>query len=434
MMRPRVFHQPHFRGSHLSLRGGAWARAAAVLIVAGSALVAPRAQAQTAQEGPSPLRPVISEFVVQGTPESRSFPGLVIAKSEVDLGFQTAGRIATREVSVGDTVRKDMILATLDQVTLEQDVVAAQAAVNAAQAAADLAAQSLGRVRKLEQRGVATPAQLEAAQAQNDAAAAQLIAARAQHARAQDAAKFAVLRAPMDGIITATPAEVGMGVAAGTAVVTLAAQEGREAVIDVPSEMIGLLPPEAAFHLRRRAETYFPNPDPITGYLRLIEPVADANTRSRRLRVTLQDGGEALRLGSLVTAEFDSAANPLLTIPRNAILDDTARIAAAGVSGIKGPIVWRVSGTPRRAQAVAVTLGAQINLDTPDDDIATQSTRGPSVAPEAALAPEIPPLPVSAPQRVGRVIVLGGLAAGDEILTRGVQSVYEGMTLGERVE
>lgn len=392
-----------------------------------------QAQAETPTrlaESSAALRPVLSEIMAHGAQDIRAFPGLIVAMTEVDLGFQTAGRIATREVSVGDTVRKDMVLATLDQVTLEQDVEAAQAGLNAAQAAAHLAGQSLERVQELARRGVAAPAQLEAARAQADATSAQLVAAQADLSRARDAAQFAVLRAPMDGIIIATQAEEGMGVAAGTVVVTLATKAGREAVIDVPSEMIGLLPQGARFTVRRRAETHLRFPAPISGRLRLIEPVADANTRARRLRVTLENAGEDLRLGSLVTAELVSAAHPVLTVPRNAIVSDPADLEAAGATGVNGPIVWRITGTPRHVEAVTVTLADQIDAAVASDGPAQSTLDGAARAPH----PELFDAPISEPHLAGRVIVVAGLRAGDEILTHGVHSVHQGMVIGERAE
>ena len=58
-------------------------------------------------------------------------------------------------------------------------------------------------------------------------------------------------------------------------------------------------------------------------------------------------------------------------------------------------MVWRIAPDTRKAEAVPVVLGVQIG---------------------------------------NRVVIAGGLAAGDEVLVRGVNSVTEGETLGNRVE
>lgn len=336
------------------------------------------------------LRPVVSEIITADGAQARNFPGLIVAKVEAALGFQTAGRIAERSVSTGDRVTKGEALASLDQVTLAQDVAAARAGLAAAKASADLGEQSLQRAQELAKRGVASTAQLEAAQANRDATAAQVLAAAAGLARAEDAAHFATLVAPMDGVVLSTTAEPGAVVSAGAVVLTLASEVGREAVIDVPSDLVALLPPAAKFRILRHQHTggfaggSVAGSETISGVVRVIEPVADASTRSTRLRVTLDAAGADLRLGTLVTAELDLAETPVLTVPLVALID-------GGSDGTRGQ-VWRVS-QDRHAVKVEVGLGAQTG---------------------------------------GRVVIVSGLAAGDEILTRGVHSVAEGMALGPR--
>ncbi|WP_376871921.1 efflux RND transporter periplasmic adaptor subunit [Albirhodobacter sp. R86504] len=402
-------------GAHpfLALAGGllmALFAGAGGAVAAGDAGEAP----QIASEGTEAPRPVVTEFVREATRDIRAFPGLIAAQTETSLAFQTAGRLASRPVSVGDRVSRGATLATLDQVTLTQDVAAAEAAVRAAQATAELAEQSLARVQALSERGVAAANQLEAAQAQNESSAAQVLAAQADLVKARDAAKFAVLRAPIAGIVTATPVEPGVMISAGSTVMTLAAEAGREAVIDLPSEMLPLLSAGTEFTLQRRAETHNPSPEAVSGHLRLIEPLADAGTRTRRIRVSLDEVADGMRLGSLVMAQVDSAAFAGLTVPRSAILEGRVE-----VEGVAGPMVWRVRKDKREAEAVAVDLGDTFDMPlTVLDPAAVTGAQGAS-------------------RQNGmddRVIVYDGLMEGDEILTRGVHSVRAGMALGARVE
>lgn len=332
-----------------------------------------------AQADPAP-RPVLSEIVTADQARQRAFPGVIAAEVTAELAFQTLGRIATLDVNVGDVVAKGDVLATLDQVTLTEDVEAAKAALTGAKAQADLAEQTLARTKQLVQRNVATQAQLEAAQGSRDAAAAAVISAEAVLTRANDAERFGTLAAPMDGIVLATNAKPGTVVSAGMVVVTLAGQTGREAVIDVPSEFLALLPEGAKFTVRGRT----PAMPPLEGSVRLVEPVADAGTRSRRLRLRLGDVPAIYRLGSLVTATLSAEAPEILSLPRSAI---------AGTPD--APTVWKVSGEPRQVHAIPVTLGPALEV---------------------------------------RVVIKSGLAEGDEIVVRGVHSLTEGETVGERIE
>jgi len=323
-------------------------------------------------------RPIVSEIVTGSAIAARGFPGVIAAEVETTLGFQTSGRIESRPVNLGDAVRSGQVLATLDQITLADDVAAAEAGIRAAGAQADFARQSLARAEELFRRGVAPEAALEAAQAKAQASTAAVEAARADLARARDAARFGTLSAPSAGVVSLVLAEPGTVVTPGTPVLRLATEAGREAVIDVPDDMLAVLPPKAQFHVESRGE----GERSVEGRLRLVEPVADASTRAHRLRIALADGGASFRLGSLVTAKLDLPGDLLLTLPIAAVFETA-----------DGPRVWRV-GAERRAEAAPVTLG----------------------------------------QRLGeRVVITSGLSEGDEVLIRGIHSVAKGQVLGPRV-
>lgn len=321
------------------------------------------------------LRPVVTEIVASESQRLRDFPGVIGAEVESAIGFALAGRIETRPVEPGDTVQAGDVLATLDRVSLMQDVAAAEAALRAAQAQAELAEQTLARVDELARREVAPTSQLEAATANRDSAAAALVAAQADLDRARDAAENGILVAPEAGVVIAVNAAPGATVGAGAPVVTLATDAGREAVIDVPSDMLAILGDDARFTIQPRGED--PGPG-IPGSLRLIEPVIGRATRSHRLHIALERGAD-LRLGSLVTVSLDLPEDPVLTLPAAAILPEGA--------------VWRV-GEGRRLERVPVTTGAAIGA---------------------------------------RVVVTQGLDPGDEILLRGIHSVSEGQQVGEGV-
>lgn len=338
------------------------------------------ASAEDAPAAPTVPRPVVSEIVVAGPVRAQTFPGVIAGENTAMLGFLTGGRIATIEVTEGETVAQGARLATLDQVTLSQDLAAARAARAAAQAEADLAAQQYARVKALRERGVATQAQLDAARANRDATAAQAETAQASLARAEDAAGYATLTAPRSGIVLSIMAEPGETVTSGEGVIELADLDGRAALIDVPEDFAELLPEDAVFALRRHGQT----DDPIPSALSLIEPTTDTSLGTRRLRLTVEAPPEDFRIGSLVEASYVPRSAPVTTVPQVAIIE-----------GDTGPEVWRVEGADRHVMRVPVTLGAEIG---------------------------------------DRVIVTGGIALGDEIITRGVHSLTEGQIVGARLQ
>jgi RND family efflux transporter MFP subunit len=323
-------------------------------------------------------RPVVSQIVHPDAAFARAFTGTVVARTQISLGFQTLGQIAERPVTVGDVVTKGQVLARLDPYTLDEDVAAARAALATAQAQQVTASNALERARQLQTRGVASTARLEDAERALAAADAAVTSATADLARATDARGYSDLVAPMDGVIVSTEAEAGAVVSAGTPVVVLASTSKNEAVIDMPEGLSGLLRPGDRFEVSLRGG----NTPPVVGALRLVEPVVDASSRTRRVHLTLADPPPAYRIGSLVRAQptaLDRAA--LFTLPHSAIRRDGEAAA-----------VWRVDPATRAVALVPVTLD---------------------------------------PQGVGdRAAVTEGLKDGDEIITRGVNSLTEGQIVG----
>lgn len=323
-------------------------------------------------------RPVVSEIVTANPAGERAFDGVVRGADVVTLAFQTSGRVARLEVEVGDLVEQGDVLAELDGVTLEEDLAAARASLQAAEAEARLAQQQYDRTETLVDRNVASEATLERVRANRDATAAQLESARAQLAQAEDAAAYGTLTAPRAAIVLSTEVEPGTLVSPGTGVVEIAGRSGREAVIDVPADFVELLSPGAVFEVRHHSDDV----PPLRATLRLVEPVADSGLDTRRLRLTLHEPTPDYRIGSLVNAVFDTGDNaPLLTVPRAALAGTT-----------EAPVVWRVDGD-RRVHSVRVTLGRSVG---------------------------------------DRVVVTEGLAAGDEVVVRGVGNLEDGQQVGER--
>jgi RND family efflux transporter MFP subunit len=111
-------------------------------------------------------------------------------------------------------------------------------------------------------------------------------------------------------------AEVGQVVSPGQTVVTVARPEIREAVVDIGADFpvplrIGLpftvsLQLDPAIH--------------VEGEVREIAPQADPVTRTRRVRITLNNPPETFRLGATVTATANGGQDSILRVPASAIL------------------------------------------------------------------------------------------------------------------
>jgi RND family efflux transporter MFP subunit len=343
-------------------------------LCAALAMVATSAAAQSVP--PLPARPVVSEIVAPDAARVRQFTGVVVAAKSLTLAFQTLGRIADRPVSVGDQVKAGDVLARLDQVTLDEDVTNATGALASASAQMTTADNALERAHELAARRVDTAAREEEAARARAAAAAVMESAAADLARARDALGFAELRAPIDGIVTRTMIDAGAVVSAGTPVLTLAGDDGREAVIDLTDGVLSVLRLGDRFAVSLRA-----GDPPVDGRLTEVEPVADAATRTRAAHITLVNPPAAYRIGALVRVRAVGRAGSLVTLPVSAILTRSGETWA-----------WRVAPGTRAATRIPITVGPVAYDD--------------------------------------RAIITDGLTPGDEIIVKGVNSLQDGQIVG----
>lgn len=264
---------------------------------------------------PAPLRPVLSVVLEPRAEEVRGYAGTIQPKIRTDLGFRVLGRITTRDVKVGDAVTRGQRVASIDPSALELAVQAASANLAGANAQLANATGAEERQRALYETRTATQATLDAAVQARDSARATVARALAALDKAREQLNYANLTAEFDGVVTATPADVGQVVAPGQAVVTIAQPKDREAVVDVP-EWQDSIRLATAFTVALELDPAIT----ARGKVREIAPEADKATRTLRVRITLDEPPTAFRLGATILARADVAPVLRLEVPQSAVL------------------------------------------------------------------------------------------------------------------
>jgi len=334
-------------------------------------------------DAPVPARPVVTEIVTgnDGLSAGRSIPGVIIATTEVQMAFQTLGRMIERHVDVGDRVRAGDLLARLDPEDLAGATRSAKAALAAAEVNLTTASNSAARARSLLDRDVTAASRLEQAERALSAARSAVEQARSRVKGARDAERFALMTAPVSGVISAVRATPGVVVAAGAPILTLSSEDSIEARIDLTEAELAGVAPGAEFLVWREPE--------IAGAVRArvdrISPLADPQTRTRRVHLSLPPE-TGFRLGSLVRAGRVTSREARLSVPVTALVDAP-----------DGPALWVVArqGETAHVQLQPIETGARLG---------------------------------------GRIEVTAGLAPGAEVVIRGVNSLAEGQPVGRRVE
>ena len=152
--------------------------------------------------------------------------------------------------------------------------------------------------------------------------------AEAALTKAQEQLDYMTLRSDFAGVITNWSAEVGQLVTSGQTVVTVARPDQRDAIFDVPDDLIAKVKRGASFTVSLQADL-----DVTTqGEVREIAPEADAATRTRRIKMTLTNAPDVFRLGTIVTITLKAATPPIITIPTSAILEKDGKASVWLVS------------------------------------------------------------------------------------------------------
>lgn len=132
---------------------------------------------------------------------------------------------------------------------------------------------------------------------------------------ARNQAGYAELRAPVDGVIASRQAEAGQVVAAGQAVFTLAADDGREVAIALPESVV------ADFSVGQpvEVELWTAPGERLRGRFREISPAADPVARTYAARVAIEDA-DAARVALGQSAEVHAAGTgAALSVPLSAV-------------------------------------------------------------------------------------------------------------------
>lgn len=275
-------------------------RASLPLAIAAAALAAACAKQEPV---PEPVRAVRTMTVsTDSAGVSHEYAAEVRARTESRLGFRVGGKLVRRPVNLGDAVKPGQLLAQVDAQDLRLGQEAARAAMQAAQVNFEQARADFGRFKDLRDQGFISAADLERRDTTLKAAQAQLAQARAQAGVQGNQAAYATLVADVAGVVTAVETEPGAVVAAGTPIVRVAHDGPRDVVFSVPEHQVGdlrrLVGKAGAVSVALWGSTR----GVVPATLREVAAAADPATRTFLVKADIGDA--AARLGQTATASI----------------------------------------------------------------------------------------------------------------------------------
>jgi multidrug efflux system membrane fusion protein len=309
-------------------------------------------------DAPAPSLPAVYVTTVHNdsSGSERTLSASLRPRIESEVSFRVGGKVATRLVDVGQTVRAGQVLAQLDAADYQLGVAAAAEQLKTAHIDAEQAASDAARFKRLSADGSVGSADLERQQARADAAAARAQQARHQLDLARNRAGYTTLTAPFDGVVTTLRLEAGQTVAEGQSVATVAKPHELELVADVPEALAPQLASLSASALleARPSDSAGAASQTVALKLRELSPSAASTTRTFRARYSLQPGkGEVdlkdLRMGMTAQLQLSSSG-----------LASAAELPLAAVLATdKEPTVWLVDARTGALQRQPVDVLSQ---------------------------------------------------------------------------
>ena len=273
---------------------------------------------------PEPERSVRTQLVGASTASSsHEYAAEVKARVESRLSFRVSGKLLSRAVNLGDTVKAGQVLARIDAQDLKLAEAAAMAAVSAARTNRDQAGADYKRFVDLQRQGFISTAELERRDSAFKAAQAQLEQAKAQADVQGNQAGYAQLVADGAGVVTGVDAEPGQVLAAGTPVVRIALDGPRDIVFSVPEDQIGRVKAAAGLPGALKARLWGSDKTtPLT--LREVSAAADPVTRTFLIKA---DAGKLdVRLGQSATVVLDlPQVGGVIKLPLAAVLQQSGK-------------------------------------------------------------------------------------------------------------
>jgi multidrug efflux pump subunit AcrA (membrane-fusion protein) len=216
------------------------ARTALVTLALPAMLAACQPQVEAAAPQARPVRTVTAEKREAGVPVTLT--GRIEAEDEVALAFRISGRLLENDRMLGDRLEPGQVVARLESQNERNALRAAQANLAAAEGQLTQARNHFERQDTLLKQGWTTRANHDQAKQAQQTAQSQVDAAEAQLKTAHDLVSFTELKADAPGVVTAVGPRAGEVLQAGQMIVRLARKDGRDAVFDVPAQLIRSAP------------------------------------------------------------------------------------------------------------------------------------------------------------------------------------------------
>jgi len=294
----------------------------AVLAAVAGAAALPSCQEDSqpaGEESAAAAVPVAAEDAVRAVRRTiRTGPriaGSLDAKRRADMRAEAGGQVLEVHAELGQAIKKGQVLARIEATAQADAVRSAMASVRSARENYSVAARQAKRTRALVEGGALAERDLENARSAAVAAQAQLGEAQAQLASARTQLRNAIVRSPMDGVVSQAPVHKGDVVAPGAPLFTIIDPSSMRLQASVPSDDLQsvAIGTPVTFEVRGYPGQKF------QGVIERIAPAADPTTRQIPILVSIPNESGVLVAGLFAEGRLTGGGREALVVPAAAI-------------------------------------------------------------------------------------------------------------------
>lgn len=288
---------------------------------------------------PTSLKVTVKQLTATGLPEAFSYSGTIEADNSVSLGFSVSGRVTAVNVQEGEHVTQGQLLATIETLEYQNSLLLAQASLEQAE-------DNFKRLQELYSKGslperdyISAKVAVSQARVNNSTAAKRLSDTK--------------LYAPFAGIIAAKSIEKGATAAPGVMAFTIVKTDLVYAQVSVSESEISKLSvgTDAEISVPVLHET-------IKGKISIINPQADATTRSFKVKVRIANTNGKLLPGMLADIKITTNRTlDAITIPVSTVIRDADDITYVYTVKSQRAIKKRVTVSGLLMNEIIVTEG-----------------------------------------------------------------------------
>jgi RND family efflux transporter MFP subunit len=314
------------------------------LVAAGCKPGAPDAakDAKNAQKGP-PLQLAAEDTATirnNSLSSGPSITGTIQPERRADVRAELSATVLQVARENGDAVKRGDLLVKLDDTSIRDAVLSAQANQRTAAQALEQANRQLERVKTLRSSGMASAQALDDAEIRRNGAQNDLEAAKARGVQARQALDRTQVRAPFDGIVTERKVSAGDTASPGKELLKVIDPSSMRFEGLISAENVGSV--SAGQPVTFRVNGY--GEQDFKGRVRRVDPAANPTTRPVAVLVDFVGKEQPKLAGLYAEGRIETQSTTSLTIPATAIWRDGETASA-----------WRVG--PDKVSKVAINVG-----------------------------------------------------------------------------